>query len=295
MRVLISGASGMIGSELSHQLTGAGDTVLRLVRRRPRNEREFAWDPATGMIDLHSLEGVDAVVNLSGASLGRLPWTHAYRKELLGSRIRATRTLADAMWSTPTPPAAFLSASAVGYYGDRPGMLLTEDVAKGDGFLANLVAAWEAAARLAPDGTRIVLLRSGLVLGPKGAMRPLAALTKLGLGARIGSGTQTWPWISLDDEVSAIRHLLTSSLSGPVNLVGPQPTTADRLTRSLAEAAHRPYLFVVPERLITLALRDAGQEMLLASQNVSSMRLTDDGFSFRHPRVDQAVARMVPW
>jgi len=292
--VLIAGASGMIGTELTQQLRAEGHTVLSLVRRAPRAQHEHAWSPAHGIVDHHLLGRVDAVVNLSGAPLGRLPWTPRYRREIRDSRVQATTTLVRAMARTDTPPRTFLSGSAVGFYGDRPLDRLTEDAGKGHGFLADVVEAWERAATGAPEGTRVALLRTGIVLGPGGAVKPLVPLTRLGLGATMGSGKQYWPWISLHDEAAAIAHLLRSELSGPVNLVGPEPATSAQVTTGLAQDLHRPHALRVPEGVIANVMGDAGREMLLASQRVVPEALLADGFTFRHRTLDEALDALLP-
>lgn len=289
LTVLISGASGLIGTELRRQLAEDGHTALTLVRRRPRSDSEVNWAPSAHTIDFSVMERVDAVVNLSGAPLGRLPWTPGYKKQILESRVQATKTLAEAMSAVAKPPRVFLSAAGIGYYGDRPGVRLTEDSPKGEGFLADVVDAWERAAHLAPEATRVVTLRSGIVIGKGGVLSPLVPLTKLGLGARFGTGGQHWPWISLADEAGAIRHLLTSPVSGPVNLVGPTPATSDRITRLVAERLHRWYNFVIPEWALKTGLQDAARDLLLTSQQAVPARLLADGFRFQHERVEDAI------
>ena len=293
MRVLIAGASGFIGTALIERLTADGHEIVRLVRRRAQGPEEAAWSPAAGIIDFTVMDRVDAVVNLSGASFVRLPWTKNYRGEIVDSRVTATRTLADAMRKARRPPVVFLSASASGYYGDRPGELLTEFSSAGSGFLAEVVARWEAAAALAPDETRAVLFRTGIVVGHGGAMQRVSALTRLGLSGRLGTGGQHWPWIALDDEVAAIAHLLGSKMSGPVNFAGPTPATADRVMNAMAERMHRPYTFAVPERVLEMALGRAADELLLSSQKVRPQRLIDDGYRFEHPTVESALDAML--
>ena len=293
LRVLIAGASGMIGTELQSQLRADGHEVLTLVRRTPKSDTEFAWSPESRVLDFRILESVDAVVNLSGASISRIPWTSGWKKQILESRVHATRALAEAMGMASTPPRVFVSGSAVGIYGDQPAVRLDENAPRGEGFLADVVAAWEEAALLAPEETHVVLARTGLVIGLGGAMTPLRVLTGLGAAARVATGGQHWPWISLYDEAAAIRHLLTSSLSGPVNLAGPTPATSDRVTRALAAAMHRWHLFTLPEKLISVGMGEAGRELLLASQKVVPQRLLDDGFTFRDETVEDAIQALV--
>ncbi|SMQ70398.1 hypothetical protein SAMN06295909_1981 [Plantibacter sp. VKM Ac-1784] len=290
MRIVIGGASGLIGTALGRSLETDGHDVVRLVRRPARGAGEAEWDPLAGVLDPAVVSGADAVVNLSGASLGKLPWTAAYRSTILWSRLSATRTLVDAMNRAEQPPAAFLSGSAVGYYGDRPGETLTEDSSRGAGFLADVVVAWEDSALAAPDAVRTVLLRNGIVVDLAGVLKPLAPLTRFGVAGPLGSGRQFWPWIGLQDEVRAITHLLTSTLSGPVNLCGPQAARADDLMFELARRMNRPYLLRVPTFALKALLGDAADGLLLSDQRVEPRRLLDDGFTFSTPTVEQALA-----
>jgi uncharacterized protein (TIGR01777 family) len=293
VQVLIAGASGMIGTELSTQLEAAGHDVLRLVRREPAAPNEFHWTPSGRIIDVSLMERADAVINLSGASLSRLPWTKSYERAILASRLDATHTLTDAMRMAGSPPSVFVSGSAVGYYGDRPGQKLSEAAIRGTGFLSDVVEAWETAAHLAPEKTRVVTVRTGVVIGRGGAMKPLLPLGRLGLLGPLGGGGQHWPWVSLHDEAAAIVHLLGSALKGPVNVVGPTPATADAVLRALATALHRPYGIPLPKRVIELALREAGHELLLSSQKVVPQKLLDDGFVFEDVTVQEAMNRLV--
>jgi uncharacterized protein (TIGR01777 family) len=293
MRVLLAGSSGMIGGELRAQLAAAGHEVRRLVRREPSAPDEFVWDPVERTVDVALFDWADGVVNLSGSSLQRLPWTRATKRRILSSRLQATGTLTDGMRRADQPPAVFVSGSAVGYYGDRPGEELTEAAAKGDGFLADVVDAWEAAARLAPEATRVAFARTGVVIGRGGALKPLLPIAKAGLGGPLGSGRQHWPWVSLHDEAAALVHLLGSGLEGPVNIAGPTPATAGEVVKALARAVRRPYGFPVPAFALRLALQDAAQELLLADQRVVPQKLLDDGFVFRDPTVQDAMDRLV--
>lgn len=293
MRVLIAGASGMIGTEVTAQLVAAGHDVLKLVRGAPKAANEYNWAPSARIIDFTLMERVDAVVNLSGASISRLPWTPSWKRNILASRLETTHTLTDAMRMASTPPAVFVSGSAVGFYGDRPGQKLTETAIKGTGFLSDVVEAWESAAHLAPEKTRVVTVRTGVVVGRGGAMKPLLPAGRLGLLGPIAGGGQHWPWVSLHDEAAAIVHLLGSTLRGPVNVAGPTPATADTILRSLAATLRRPYGLPLPGKAITLALGDAGRELLLASQKVVPQKLLDDGFVFSEPTVRDAMERLV--
>lgn len=291
MTVLVSGASGFIGTELVAGLRAEGHRVNRLVRRAPRSADERQWAPDELSVPQSAIDEADAIVNLSGASLSRLPWTHAYKRTILMSRVRATTTLAEAIARSATPPSVFVSGSAVGFYGDRPGENLTEGSEQGTGFLPRVVESWEAAAAKAVPHTRVVFPRTGLVVGDGGALTPLMMLAKLGLAGPLGTGHQYWPWISLHDEAAAIRYLITSStLGGAVNLAGPHPASAGDIAHSLAAQLKRPYWLPAPSWAIKAALADAGSELLLADQRVIPERLLADGFTFRDVTADQAIA-----
>ncbi|MCS0500055.1 TIGR01777 family oxidoreductase [Protaetiibacter mangrovi] len=293
MRVVVGGASGMIGRALVARLRERGDRVVVLVRRTPEGADEIRWDPARGHLDPAALADADAVVNLSGASLSKLPWTRRWRGEILSSRVQATTALVGALHARAaagSPVPVFVSGSAVGVYGDRPDEELTEASAPGGGFLAEVVRTWEATALGAPDGTRVALARTGLVVGPDGATAPLRALARFGLAGPLGSGRQHWPWISLDDEADALVHLLDADIRGAVNLVGPQSATAADVIRAVAADAGRPYWLPAPSVAIATLLGDAGRELLLSDQLVRPTVLADTGFAFRHPSVEQAVA-----
>jgi len=288
LNVLVAGASGFIGTELVRQLEADGHTVVRLTRGEAKGG-EHRWNPATGQIDLQLVEDADAVISLGGTSIARIPWTPSYVRGLQSSRVRVTKTLVDAMHAVANPPEVFLSASAVGYYGDRPGETLTEESPKGEGILPDIVERWEAEALAAPGQTRVVRFRTGLVVGEGGAFGPIGLLTRFGLGSRIGTGQQYWPWISLYDEAAAIRHLLTSELTGAVDLEGPVPATSEYITKRLAKAMHRWHPFVIPEFVISSVMGAAGRELLLPSTRIIPRRLLDDGFVFRHETVDAVI------
>lgn len=259
------------------------------MRRPARAADEIPWDPAAGRLDPGALRGAHAVINFAGASVGRLPWTRAYQRELVRSRVDSTRLLAETILDLDGDRPALLNASAVGVYGNRPGETLDESSPRGEGFFPELVQAWEQAASIAAGATRVVSFRSAVVVARGGGLAPVRWLTALGLGARMGSGRQHWPWISIDDETRAIEHLLDSSLAGPVVLAGPNPATSDEVTAAYAETLHRWRLLRVPAWVIRATLGDAGQQILLDDVRVVPTRLRDDGFQWRHLTVSDAV------
>ena len=289
MRIVVSGASGLIGSPLVERLRRDGHDVVQLVRREPRAPHEVRWDPSSGDLDPAALEGVDAAINLSGAGAGDKRWTPEFKRVIRDSRVDSTRTLATALAASGPPPKVLLNASAIGYYGDRGDEELTERSVAGDGFFVDVVVDWEAATRPAEDaGVRTVHLRSGLVMARKGgAFGRLFPLFRLGLGGKLGDGSMWWSWISLEDEVTAIVHLLTHDVSGPVNLTGPRPVTNAELTKALGRALHRPAPFAVPKGALRAGLGEFAEEVT-SSQRVLPHVLLDSGFAFTHTDVDSA-------
>ncbi|MFS0866839.1 TIGR01777 family oxidoreductase [Microbacterium sp. 179-B 1A2 NHS] len=292
-RVVVSGASGLIGRALTESLTADGIAVTRLVRHAPDGPDEVQWAPGTEKLDPAVLAGATAVVNLNGASIGRFPWTSRYRHELIWSRIHPTQTLARALRELGADAPLFVSSSAVGYYPpDEPGRAFDEDGPRGDAFLSDLCGEWEGAARTAGDA--VALLRTAPIVHREGVLKPLMLLTRAGLSGPIGRGTQTWPYISLDDEIRAIRHVIDERITGPVNLSGPTRATANDLGFALAVRLNRPYLLRAPVPAMKLVLgADAVQALLTTDTHVVPRVLTDTGFTFRHPTVEDAVAAAV--
>jgi len=295
MRVLISGASGLVGTELIQQLKARGDEPVRLVRRPAVSSDELEWDPTTLRLDAAALETIDAVVNLAGATTGKLPWTKAYKLELIQSRINSTQTLVNAMNAASKKPKVFVSGSASGFYGDAGERVLTEADRVGAGFLAELASKWEATATGVDSSVRLVLIRTTMVLSrSKGALGRLLPLLKLGVGGPLGSGKQYWAWISVVDEAAAILHLIdTPNASGPFNLTAPEPATCKQLVDALGKALHRPTVVPVPAFALRLAFGEGADELLLCSQNMSPKRLLDSGFKFTHPTLAGAASWVV--
>jgi uncharacterized protein (TIGR01777 family) len=291
MRILIAGASGLIGTALSSALRNEGHDVVALVRRPPATPAEFRWDPAAGRIDDAALKGADAVVNLSGAGIGDRPWTRARVNELRSSRLGATRTLAAAMARTDAPPAVFLSQSGSNYYGNAGHALLRESAPAGSGTLARICADWEAAAHEAPAGVRVVTPRTGVVLSRSGgALGRLLPLLRLGVGGPLGNGRQYWPWVTLPDVAAAFSFLLSKPLSGPVNLCAPETADVNSLIAELARALHRPAVLRVPAPVLRLVMGQLADELLLGSQRLEPAVLIDNGYTWRHPSLAGAAA-----
>jgi uncharacterized protein (TIGR01777 family) len=290
VRVAVTGSRGLIGSALVPALRDAGYEVVQLVRSTPRGPGEVEWDPASGSVDLPGLKGVEAAVHLAGANVGDRRWNDEFKKVLWDSRVLGTRTLVRALTSLDPLPRVLVSGSAIGYYGDRGEEVLTERSTAGQGFMADLVKAWEAEADPAREaGIRVVHPRTGLVMAPSGgAFLRLLRLVRLGLGGPLGNGRQWWSWITLDDVVSGLRYLLESELAGPVNLSAPEPARNIEVTRSLAKALHRPALLPGPSFGIRLVLGEFATE-ILASQRMLPARLTEHGFDFKHANLQAAT------
>jgi uncharacterized protein (TIGR01777 family) len=291
MRIVMAGASGLIGTDMSARLRAEGHDVVRLVRRPPQSQAEVRWDPAEGQLDAGCLERADAVINLSGAGIGDRPWTRGRIKELFRSRLDPTRTLAAAMKRLDTPPRTFISQSGAGYYGDRGSAVLREDSPNGSGIMARICLEWEDAAHEAPPGVRVVTPRTAVVLSRSGgALGRLLPLLRLGVGGPLGNGRQYWPWITLPDVSSAFSFLLTAPLSGPVNLCAPESADVNSLIAQLAGALHRPALLRVPAPVLRLVMGRLAEELLLASQRTEPAALSEAGFAWQHPSLAQAAA-----
>ncbi|MEW2520389.1 TIGR01777 family oxidoreductase [Actinacidiphila alni] len=291
MRIAVTGSSGLIGSALCDSLAADGHEVVRLVRREPAGPAEVRWDPRRGSVDGAGLAGCEAVVHLAGAGIGDRRWTDARKKELVDSRVLGTGTIARAAAGLDSPPRVLVSASAIGIYGDTGDRAVDEDTPPGSGFLAELCQEWEAAADPArAAGIRTVHPRTGLVVAKGGgAWARLFPLFKAGLGGRLGDGRQFWSFISLHDEVAAIRYALdTAELSGPVNLTAPEPLTNREITALMGKVLHRPTVAAVPESVLRLVLGELAQDVV-GSQRVLPKRLSESGFRFAFPAFEQTV------
>ena len=289
-RIIISGASGFLGSALSARIHREHITIQRLRRGVRVAAPDIAWRPAEGEVDGASLDGAHAIVNLAGAPLARR-WTARRKREILESRVDSTALLARAIARLAHPPSVFISGSAIGIYGDRGDEELDEASAQGSGFLAQTAAAWENATAPARDaGIRVVLLRTGIVLSPRGgALAKLLLPFKLGLGGRVGSGAQWMSWIALEDWVSAVTYAVDTDVSGPLNLVAPNPVPNAEFAATLGRVLGRPALLPIPASAIDVLFGEMGRATLLASQRVHPRRLIESGFGFSFPTLEQAL------
>ena len=292
MRILMSGASGFIGSAFRRALQQADHEVSALTRSAPPDSSAVWWDPAAGELDPDSVDGFDAVVHLAGEGIGDRRWNEAHKRRVRDSRIQGTSLLSRTLAELEQPPQVLLSASAMGYYGDRGDEPLTESAPAGDGFLAGVVQAWEKSTAPASDaGIRVVTTRSSLVLdGGGGVLKRQLIPFRLGVGGRLGAGRQWWSWITLEDEVRAMQHLLEADVSGAVNLSSPSPVTNAEFTDILGRVLSRPTFFSVPRVALEVVLgKEMATEMLFFSQRLVPSKLEGSGFSFRHPELEAAL------
>ena len=289
-RIAVTGASGLIGSALVGYLKSQGHTVQRLVRRPAVSSEEITWDPIAGTVDMEALAGVDAVIHLAGAGVSDKRWTKKYKSEILNSRLLGTTTIAKAV--AIVKPQVFISASAIGWYGESGNRAVIESDRVGDDFLAAVCREWESAADLAGD-VRTVKLRTGLVLDPTGgALGKMLPIFRFGLGGKLSNGKQWWSWITLHDQIRAIAFLLENKVSGPVNLTSPNPVTNSEFTAGLARAMHRPALFPVPAIALKIVLGGFSAEVL-GSKKVMPQVLTEAGFTFDYPHISSALEKLV--
>ena len=289
-RIAVTGASGLIGSSLVGYLKSQGHTVQRLVRRPAVSSEEITWDPIAGTVDMEALAGIDAVIHLAGAGVSDKRWTKKYKSEILNSRLLGTTTIAKAV--AIVKPQVFISASAIGWYGESGNRAVIESDRVGDDFLAAVCREWESAADLAGD-VRTVKLRTGLVLDPTGgALGKMLPIFRFGLGGKLSNGKQWWSWITLHDQIRAIAFLLENKVSGPVNLTSPNPVTNSEFTAGLARAMHRPALFPVPAIALKIVLGGFSAEVL-GSKKVMPQVLIEAGFTFDYPHISSALEKLV--
>ena len=296
MRVLVSGSHGMIGSHLVEALAQAGHEVVCLVRSKRVGPNEVSWDPANGIIDADGLEGIEAVIHLAGSNIAARRWSRAIKREIRDSRVNGTRLLCQALADMKKPPATFISASAIGFYGDRGKKLVDEGSPAGSGFLPSVCKAWEeASAVLQKSGIRVVHMRIGIVLSPEGgALAKMLPSFKLGIAGHIGNGQQFMSWISLDDVVGAILYALeTSSLSGPINVVAPDPVTNHNFSKTLGHVLHRPTILPLPAFALRTALGEMADELLLSSTRVKPAKLLAAGYKYRYPELTGALRHLL--
>ncbi|WP_263358483.1 TIGR01777 family oxidoreductase [Acidicapsa ligni] len=299
-RILLSGASGMLGGAICKALIQQGHSLLKLVRRQPTSADELGWNPSKDKTipDLTRLDGLKclgelpAAIHLSGANVSSQHWTKAYKQEMIESRVNSTRLLAESLARLHQPPAVLITASATGFYGDRGDEILDESSSRGSGFFPELCAAWEAASRPALDaGIRVVHLRFGVAIGKGGIVARLAPLFRLGLGGPLGNGRQWMSWVSESDVVAAVLFALRNpGISGAFNTVSPQPVTNAEFTHELAQALRRPAILAAPAFALRLAFGQMADEALLSSTRAVPTRLLDAGFAFQHPTLKTALA-----
>ena len=297
MKILVSGSHGLVGKALIHSLTNDGHEIVRLVRReRAVGALEVEWHPNQGRIDAQHLEGFDVVVHLAGENIAEGRWTADKKRSIRESRVKGTSLLSNALAALSRPPSLFLSASAIGYYGDRGDELLSETSAPGKGFLPEVCIEWENAARPAAEkGIRTIYARFGIILDPNGgALAKMLTPFRMGIGGRVGDGRQWMSWITLGDVVSALKFLMADKLtSGPVNFVAPNPVTNAEFTKTLGRVLSRPTLFPIPEFGVRLAFGEMADALLLSSAKVAPSVLQDRGFPFTWPTLEPALKHLL--
>jgi len=293
MRVAVTGASGLIGSALLPVLRGAGYDVVSLVRRDTPGSGEASWDPGAGTIDVAALQGIDAIVHLAGENIGQR-WTETSRKRILDSRVQGTRLVAETAAALDPQP-ALLVASAIGFYGQQGDQELIEDSPRGEGFLGDVVSAWERSAEPAREaGVRVVHFRQGLVLSKKGgALGRMLLPFRAGVGGRIGGGRQWWSWVAIDDVAAAYRFALEHPLDGIYNLAAPGVVRNADFVDALGNVLGRPTIFPLPVVAVRLAFGEMGEEMLLGGQRVVSEKLRGQGFDFAYPELEGALGHVL--
>ena len=287
MKIVITGSSGLIGSALVRDCEKKNFEVVKLVRRAPKQENESQWDPVKGIVDLNVLEKAIAIVNLAGAGVGDRRWSKKYKKLILDSRVNSTETLANAIVNLKTPPSVFVSGSAIGFYGDTADVAVDENANLGEGFLSDVVFNWEyAAQRVRSNNIRVVHPRTGLVMSKRGGLlKKILPLFKLGLGGKLGNGKQFWSYISLEDEIRAIHHVIDDvRLTGGVNFTNPNPVTNAEFTKSLSSVVNRPAFLKVPSLALKIALVEFSIEALGSSRILPS-KLKAAGFKFNQPDI----------
>ena len=296
MKILVSGSHGLVGSALVQSLKSDGHEVFSLVRRPPRSDAEVEWYPDRGSLALSRLEGTDAVVHLAGESIASGRWTANKKQRIRDSRVQATTVLSEALANLKEPPGILISASAIGYYGDRGNLILTEATAPGNDFLAGVCVAWERATEAAAEkGIRVVNARFGIILSAEGgALAKMLPPFRMGVGGRVGSGAQWMSWIALADAIGGIRFaLVNESLTGPVNFVAPHPVSNAEFTKTLGKVLSRPTLFPVPEFAARLAFGEMAGALLLAGQRVAPARLQEAGYEFEYPELEPALRHLL--
>jgi uncharacterized protein (TIGR01777 family) len=297
MRILVTGATGLIGAKLTGVLENDGHTVIALTRRASIDRQvSITWDPESGKLDPNEIEGFDAVIHLAGENIGGGRWTDARKARILNSRVNGTRLLCDAIEKLQSPPKVLISSSAIGYYGDRGDALLNEASGPGSGFLPDVCVAWEKATESAATcGVRVVLLRTGIVQTPEGgSLQRMLLPFKLGIGGKFGNGKQWWSWIGIEDVTNVIQFaLMNEKLAGPVNLVAPHPVTNDEFTKILARVLKRPAITPIPQFALKLLLGEMADGLLFSSARVEPKRLSEAGYQFHQTELEPTLRSLL--